>query len=242
MSDRVFICYDREDEEFVLKLAASLKSRGVPVWLDQWDIPSGADWDLTIDNALYDCFKFIIVLSPKSVDSIEVRSELLTALDEKKPIVPILYQSCRIPRQLRLIQRADFTTCNPNDSLALNKVLRALGMDASAPKEPKKIENCVQNNKIDGSIGQKNNGDNAQNWCNKGIALADQKKHNEAIKCCDKAIRLNPDYADAWNNKGLALKAQKKYDEAIKCYDKAIQLDTNYAVAKKNRELTLRMI
>ena len=43
MGDRVFICYDREDEEFVLKLAASLKNRGVPVWLDQWDIPSEAD-------------------------------------------------------------------------------------------------------------------------------------------------------------------------------------------------------
>jgi hypothetical protein len=68
-------------------LAASLKNRGVPVWLDQWDIPSEADWDLTIDNALYNCSRFLIVLSLKSVESMEVRSELRTALGEKKPIV-----------------------------------------------------------------------------------------------------------------------------------------------------------
>ena len=137
MGDRVFICYDREDEEFVLKLAASLRSRDVPVWLDQWDIPSGADWDLTIDNALYDCSHFLIVLSLKSVESMEVRSELRTAIDEKKPIVPILYQSCRIPRQLRLIQRADFTSCSLDDSSALNQVLRALGMEGATPNESK---------------------------------------------------------------------------------------------------------
>jgi hypothetical protein len=128
MGNHVFVCYAREDESFVLKLAASLKNLGVPIWLDQWNIPSGADWDLTIDNALYECAQFLIVLSETSVKSIEVRSELRTVLDEKKPIVPILYQSCRIPRQLRLIQRADFTSCSPDDVAALNQVLKALGM------------------------------------------------------------------------------------------------------------------
>ena len=45
MSDHVFICYAREDEAFVLQLGENLKGRGVPVWLDQWDIPPGSDWD-----------------------------------------------------------------------------------------------------------------------------------------------------------------------------------------------------
>lgn len=47
MGDHVFLCYARKDEDFVLKLATNLKGRGVPVWLDQWDIPPSADWDLT---------------------------------------------------------------------------------------------------------------------------------------------------------------------------------------------------
>ena len=55
MGDHVFICYSRKDEDFVLKLATNLKNQGVPVWLDQWDIPSGANWNRTIEKALNEC-------------------------------------------------------------------------------------------------------------------------------------------------------------------------------------------
>lgn len=127
MGDHVFVCYSRKDEDFVLSLAANLKSRGVTIWLDQWDIPSGADWDLTIDDALYDCSHFIIILSPNSIKSREVRSELRTAFDENKHMIPILYQSCRVPRPLRLIQYIDYTSCSADDIAALNDVLVALG-------------------------------------------------------------------------------------------------------------------
>jgi tetratricopeptide (TPR) repeat protein len=42
-------------------------------------------------------------------------------------------------------------------------------------------------------------------WYNKGIALADQGKYDDAIKAYDKAIEINPKYAEAWHNKGIAL-------------------------------------
>lgn len=58
MDGYIFICYARIDREFVRKLAANLKSQGVPVWLDQWDIPPGADWDQSIDSALHACAHF----------------------------------------------------------------------------------------------------------------------------------------------------------------------------------------
>jgi formylglycine-generating enzyme required for sulfatase activity len=138
MGDHVFICYAREDQDFVLKLAANLKERGVPVWLDKWDIPASADWDVTIDNALHDCAQFLIVLSPAAVASGEVRGELRTALDENKPVVPVLYQTCRIPRQLRLIQRVDFTSRGPDDGAALGQVLRALAVRVTPPTVKKK--------------------------------------------------------------------------------------------------------
>ena len=86
MSNHVFICYAREDSEFVLKLVANLRDYGVPIWLDQWDIPPGANWNKSIDDAISDCAKFLVVLSPAAVESGEVQGEWLTALDEKKPI------------------------------------------------------------------------------------------------------------------------------------------------------------
>ena len=59
-----FISYARRDERFVLHLAARLKEHGVPIWLDQWDIPSGADWDHYIEEAIKHCQGMIVVLSP----------------------------------------------------------------------------------------------------------------------------------------------------------------------------------
>ena len=126
MSDHVFICYAREDEAFVLQLGRNLKARGVPVWLDQLDISPGSDWDRSIDEAIYDCAKFIIVLSSQSVESTEVRGELRTALDEKKPIIPVIRSTCRVPRQLRTIQHVDFTSRGPDDEAALRQLLRTL--------------------------------------------------------------------------------------------------------------------
>jgi hypothetical protein len=42
------------------------------------------------------------VLSPAAVASEQVEAEWVTGLEEQKPIVPILYQACRIPSRLRL--------------------------------------------------------------------------------------------------------------------------------------------
>jgi hypothetical protein len=127
MGDHVFVCYAREDKGFVLQLGENLKGQDVPVWLDQWNIPPGSDWDRSIDNAIRDCAKFIIVLSEEAVESSEVRGELRVALDEKKPIIPVLHRSCRVPRQLRTIQYVDFSSRGPDDEVALNQLLRTLG-------------------------------------------------------------------------------------------------------------------
>jgi formylglycine-generating enzyme required for sulfatase activity len=134
-ADHVFVCCARKDQDFVLKLARNLKARGALVWIDQWDIPPTVDWDLTIDNALYDCVQFLIVLSPAAIASREVRGELRTALDEDKPIVPVLYQECRVPRHLRQIQHLDFTARDPDDEAALAEVLRASGVPEAPPPE-----------------------------------------------------------------------------------------------------------
>ena len=61
-------------------------------------------------------------------------------------------------------------------------------------------------------------------YCNKGSALDDLERFQEAIECYDKAIELNPNYSNAYCNKGLALKNLKNHQDAIECYNKAIEL------------------
>ncbi len=109
------------------RIAIKLKERGVPIWLDEWDIPHGANWNETRDNALYDAAQCLVILSSAAVNSQQVQAEWVTALEEKKPLVPILYQTCRIPSRLRLIQRFDFTSGGLENEEILEALLRALG-------------------------------------------------------------------------------------------------------------------
>jgi len=115
----VFICYARVDEKFVLKLVRKLKNHGVKIWFDK-HIKTGDDWDTAIDNALYRCDEFLIILSKTAVQSKEVRAELRVALDERKKIVPVLYQECNIPRQLRIRQHIDLATDDMNEKEKLD--------------------------------------------------------------------------------------------------------------------------
>ncbi|MGE0684181.1 MAG: SUMF1/EgtB/PvdO family nonheme iron enzyme [Candidatus Binatia bacterium] len=127
MGNHVFVCYARKDSAFVLKLTTNLKSYGVPVWLDQWDIPAGANYNRSIDAAIVDCAQFLVVLSPAAVDSVEVEGEWLMALEERKTIIPVLYRACLVPRQLRARHRVEFINCSPDDEALLARLVRDLG-------------------------------------------------------------------------------------------------------------------
>jgi predicted O-linked N-acetylglucosamine transferase (SPINDLY family) len=76
-------------------------------------------------------------------------------------------------------------------------------------------------------------------WSNKGVALYELKRYQEAITDYDKALTLKPDYAEAYSNKGATLNELKRYEEAIAHYDKALSLKPDYAEAYSNKGATL---
>lgn len=58
---------------------------------------------------------------------------------------------------------------------------------------------------------------------------------NNAIKCFDKSLDLDPSSTAALNLKGLALDSLGKYNEAIDCYNLAIDLDPTLESVKDNK-------
>jgi hypothetical protein len=131
MSARVFISYAREDQEFVLRLANELRTRGISIWLDQWDILPGADWDQSIDRALHESERFIVILSPAAVTSRQVRAEIQAAVDTAKAVFPVLYKDCEVPRVIRLYQFLDF-----RDDHEYSQTLKRLAEALRGEKEP----------------------------------------------------------------------------------------------------------
>ncbi len=80
----------------------------------------------------------------------------------------------------------------------------------------------------------------ASAYSNRGLALKELKRLDDALASYDAAIALKPDYAQAFNNSGLALQELKRLDDALASYDKAIALKPDYADAFYNRGNTLK--
>jgi tetratricopeptide (TPR) repeat protein len=65
----------------------------------------------------------------------------------------------------------------------------------------------------------------AYSWNNKGAALHQLGQFEEALKCYDKMLEIDPRDATALCNKGNVLRDLGRYEEAISCCDKALALD-----------------
>jgi predicted TPR repeat methyltransferase len=77
---------------------------------------------------------------------------------------------------------------------------------------------------------------------NRGNALCDLGRHEEALASFHRALALKADYAPAHYNRGNALRDLGKYDAALASYDRALDLRADYAEAHNNRGVALRTL
>ena len=75
----------------------------------------------------------LLILSPASANSRNVRNEISFALEEGKVIIPILYQDCTVPLQLRRIQHVDLRVDYDQGLIDLLKHLGVPHRDQSRP-------------------------------------------------------------------------------------------------------------
>ena len=97
---QIFISYSRRDNDFVDRLVTELEARGVDVWVDTGEILAGEAWRRTIVEAIRSCQVFVILISPKSVQSENVTKELTLAEQYDKSVLPIVIQDVEIPPSL----------------------------------------------------------------------------------------------------------------------------------------------
>lgn len=70
---------------------------------------------------------------------------------------------------------------------------------------------------------------------NRGMALANEGRYEDAISEFTEAIELDPAYALGYNNRGWAYSEKGQYDLATADLSKAIELNPELAVAYSNR-------
>lgn len=129
-----FISYSRADSEFALELAKELRSSGFYIWLDQLDIPTGSRWDDEVEKALLECNIFMVILTPDSIASNNVKDEIGYAIDSNKRILPVLLENAVLPFRLRRFQYVDFTKKSNDDGIeAAKQLLRKLLNEPTLP-------------------------------------------------------------------------------------------------------------
>jgi tetratricopeptide (TPR) repeat protein len=82
--------------------------------------------------------------------------------------------------------------------------------------------------------------DSAQAHYERGSALRDLKRLDEALAAFEKAIALNPGYAEAHNSRGIVLARLTRFEEALAAFNQAIALKPDYAGAYNNRAIVLQ--
>src|SRR5271157_3953442 len=70
---------------------------------------------------------------------------------------------------------------------------------------------------------------NALYWNELGITLHNQAELDPAMKCYEKASKLDSHYADPVNNIGTVWYERKKYSKAIRAYKRAISIKDDFA-------------
>ena len=76
--------------------------------MDKQKIKPGSEWDNAIDLGLKNARAIVVILTPGSILSIQVKSEWNDGLNRLIPVIPLLFEDCEVPRVLKTLNYIDF--------------------------------------------------------------------------------------------------------------------------------------
>ncbi|HJR79999.1 MAG TPA: TIR domain-containing protein [Anaerolineales bacterium] len=98
---QVFTSYSRRDTETVDKIVGKMTQAGIDVWIDREDIKAGNTWRVQIVEAIDTCAAFVLMLSPNSAASDNVRREIDLTQDSDRTIFAVKLEPVKIPAAIR---------------------------------------------------------------------------------------------------------------------------------------------
>jgi len=136
-NQRIFISYGRQDAlEFARRLAYDLEHRANrQVWLDMKDIEKGRWFEVTVEEGIRSSHVILAVISPYSLREESIcRDEVVFALNEGKPVVPI--QTSRDVKLPLLLARRNWIDFSVDYEEGFHSLLCFLNGDDHSMKQP----------------------------------------------------------------------------------------------------------
>lgn len=125
---KVFLSYSSADLQFADRLRQDIEAYGIRVLVDTADIAAGESLVGTITELIGLADSFLVVMSPDSIESSWVETEIMLARHKQITgghlnIIPMMYRTCVVPSMLQHLRYADF---RPHYDAALQDVFKSL--------------------------------------------------------------------------------------------------------------------
>jgi hypothetical protein len=98
---QVFTSYSRRDTETVDNIVEEMNQAGISVWIDREAIKAGNTWRVQIVQAIDTCDAFVLMLSPNSAASDNVRREIDLASESGRVIFALVLEPVKLPPEIR---------------------------------------------------------------------------------------------------------------------------------------------
>ena len=158
-----FVSYAHADKVVVFDAMRQLHDQGANIWYDEGIKPAG-EWVEEIAHAIKASSLFLVFISPRSVDSRYVKSEVGYALSENKEVLTVFVEETTLPAGLSLclqqFQSVFLQDCNWKEK-ALETIFKK--MDAPVSFNPELVDNgeeVVDHGKILWELWEKSESDN----------------------------------------------------------------------------------
>jgi hypothetical protein len=138
---QIFVSYSRRDTEMVDRTVDLICKAGLDVWLDRHKIRAGNQWRVQIVQAIDTCDAFVLMLSPNSAASDNVRKEIDLAQDSGRTIFVFTLEPVKLPAEIRYqlagLQFLDVNRLGFEEAVKqLNDTLKENNAALQAMKEP----------------------------------------------------------------------------------------------------------
>jgi len=89
-SKSIFVSYAEKDSDFATRVGSIIRDAGHLPWLYQQEVMPGEEYIEAVSEALHESDATLVILSKISAESQHVRNEVVQALEDRKPIIPLL--------------------------------------------------------------------------------------------------------------------------------------------------------
>lgn len=135
LSGHVFVSHASADADTASAICRALEQRGVACWIAPRDIPPGVPFLEAIVGAIHNCEAFLVVVSQNANESLYVSSEVKTAWEARRRILPYRLADVRLSSELDFYtSRHQWVDARGRDAEEMaDSLVAALGFSAAPP-------------------------------------------------------------------------------------------------------------